>query len=114
MKGTFFDNSDINLRLTREEFNFVCSSMYEPAKNKSLVCRLQKRDGSNFDRKVNLQCQDFKSCGDGTKVDYHKATKTYFVKINEHVIFDSLDISNHFETRYGNSFVISIDISRET
>ncbi len=114
MKGTFFDNLDIDLYLTQEEFNLVSLPELEIVGNKlkrkyeSLECRLQKMDGSDSGRKAHLQGEDFEYMGDGIKVEYKEGI--YFVKMNEHAS-KLVDERGHFGTRYGMGEKITIYIS---
>jgi len=117
MKGTFFDNSDIDLYLTQAEFDLismdelvVVNHKLKRLKYESLECKLQKMDGSDLGRKANLQGGDFEDMGDGIKVDYNFENKTYFVKMNDHAS-SLIDERGHFGTRYGNGEKITIYIS---
>jgi hypothetical protein len=114
MKGTFFDNLDIELYLTQGEFNVISLPKLEVVGNKlksiyeSLECRLQNMDGSDSGKSVHLECGDFEDFGDGISVEYKK--ETYFVKINNHAS-SIIDERGYFGTRYGMGEKIDIYIS---
>ncbi len=114
MKGTFFDNLDIDLYLTQDEFNLVYLPELEivnrelKKKYESLECMLQKMNGSDSGRKAHLQGEDFEDMGDGIKVGYKEGT--YFVKMNEHAS-NLIDERGRFGTRYGMGEKITIYIS---
>ena len=105
MKGIFFDNLDIDLYLTQQEFDAV-SHKFE-----SLECMLQKMDGSDFGRKANIQYEKFEESGDGIEVNYKD--ETYFIKMNEHAL-ELIDERGHFGTRYGMGEKITINISERS
>jgi len=114
MKGTFFDNLDIDLYLTQLEFDTISQQEIKIVNKKlkkkfeSLECMLQKMDGSDSRRKAHIQCEDFEDMGDGIKVKYKEGT--YFIKMNEHAS-EIIDERGHFGTRYGMGEKITIYIS---
>ena len=113
MKGTFFDNLDIELYLTQEEFNTIYLPKLELESNKlksiyeSIECELKNMDGSDSGRKVHLQGSDFDDMSDGIVVEYKKGT--YFVKINRRAS-EFIDLRGEFGTRYGAGEKIDIKL----
>jgi hypothetical protein len=106
MKGTIFENSDIELYLTEEEFTFLGLIKIARVGGKqrvvyeSLECRLQNKDGSDFVARVHLQRyapweQQDAPCG-GIGMEYREGT--CFVKMADYVS-TLIDGRGSFEAR---------------
>ncbi len=115
MKGTLFDNMDIELYVDGIELTAVAlpklelegkklKQIYEP-----FECALKRPDGSDSGRNARLEGTDLKGMGDGIEVSYQNPT--YFVKANFRAT-DLVDLRGRFGSRYGHGEKIDIIVLR--
>jgi hypothetical protein len=113
MRGRLFDNMDIDLILSEEEFNSTFLKLEEKDR-RELECELIKMDRSSSGRTATLGYSDFSGylvgVNDGVKVDYDLENKNYSVKVNNHAL-TSIDGRGRIITRYGNDWKIGIYIA---